>query len=83
MEMRVKLKNPLLAFVHESYEIQFLGRSSDLLPRASVFPFQKRNSDMRLKPLFAELTAAGQLQSYTVFPFNLAIKQEPKKLPQR
>ncbi len=48
-----------------------MGRSSDLLPSCPVFPSgYYQDSDHINGRLVMELTAAGQSQIYTVFPFN-------------
>jgi outer membrane receptor for ferrienterochelin and colicin len=50
--------------------------------RSSCLPIYVLNSDLDWKTV-KELTAAGQLRTYTVFPFNLncdSYNQEPKAL---
>jgi hypothetical protein len=69
MSMRMKLPCPPLASIPESYEIMQLA---GLLTysRSSCLPIYLVNSDLDWKTV-KELTAAGQLRIYTVFPFNL------------
>jgi hypothetical protein len=80
--MRIKVSCPPLASIPESYEINAIGRSSDLLPEFLPSHLLKLNSDLDWKTV-KELTAAGQLRTYTIFPFNLhcnLYNQEPKAL---
>jgi len=67
-EMITSSKHSPLASIHESYEIKAKGRSSDLLPE--ILPSPSLSDKWLDLNSVTELTAAGQLWIYTIFPFN-------------
>lgn len=71
------MKGSFLASIPESYEIKCLGRSSDLLPEFGLPMLLMYTVAIELKTVI-ELTAAGQLRIYTVFPFNPGLKPGTK-----